>query len=104
MKTRKGVQWVTDYDGKAYKVVMAPWGTWYKYDHCPPGLWAIKSHEELLQWATRAEAFEGTTIQNGNKRLKLVTSEIDSRGWISGNLFPQKRIVGDIETDEPLIR
>lgn len=101
MKTRKEITWILD-EGEVFNVVRAPWGSWYKMPCQPPGIWGIKSHEELMAW-TSAEQFDGKDrVLSKNKRLKVVTEPEDSRGWISGYLLPQKRAVRNAPT-EPLV-
>jgi hypothetical protein len=105
MRSRRGVTWEWDgKGGRSYQAVKAPWGTWYKFDHCPPGIWGVKSHEEFMTWATNAQVFDGKTEYiSSNRRLHLVTRPKDQEGWISGSLTPQIKVIGDIATDEPLI-
>lgn len=106
MKTRKGVTW--EWDGTAertsWSVVRAPWGTWYRFTDCPPGLWGVKSHEQFMRWAANVEVFSGETeYLSSNKRLKLTVRPEDQQGWVSGSLTPQVKKIGDVPTDEPLI-
>jgi len=106
MKTRKGVTWQWDSSAErtSWSVARAPWGTWYKFTHCPSGMWGVKSHEEFMSWATDAEVFDGKTQNlSKNRRLKLTVHPEDKQGWISGSLTPQVKTVGDIKTDAPLI-
>jgi hypothetical protein len=104
MQTRKGVTWEYDFDGQSWQVAKAPWGTWYRFHHCPPGIWGVKSHDEMIGFASECEVFDGQTqVLSNNKRLKLASLPVDQQGWISGTLTPQVKTIGDVKTDIPLI-
>lgn len=106
MKTKKAVTWKWDANAErtSWSVVRAPWGTWYKFTHCPPGMWGVKSHKEFMQWAFDAEVFDGKTQYLApNRRLNLTVRPEDQQGWISGTLTPQVKVIGDVTTEEPEI-
>ena len=108
MQTRKGLTWEWDFDGVIPRapshVVRAPWGTWYRFDHCPPGIWGVESHEQMLEFATNCEVFDGKTQPlSKTQRLRLTVGNEDNMGWIHGSLTPEVKCVGEVSTDKPLI-
>jgi len=105
MKTRKGLVWDWDSQGESFCVAHSPWGMWYKYSHCPPGIWGIKTHQEFLDWASDVQPFDGKTIVVSRvRRLCLVIKDApDVIGWRIGTLVPQVKLIGDVSTDEPII-
>lgn len=105
MKTRTGVVWSPD--GYSAQIYRAPWGTWYRCDSTPPGLWGVTSHEQFMGWAYDAkmiqEVCHGETKTTENKRLRVSLKETDSHGWVEGRLIPEVKTIGEIATDAPLI-